>query len=114
MKNLQTILNIIFGIGIIALGVLHFTTKTQPNKRTQKVAINNGKDSIEVVTKTPLVYFNIDSLTKNYKLYQVEKSKLEGTTKLSEQQLVAKQKGLEGQVAVFQKEMADYQQRAQY
>jgi outer membrane protein len=62
MKNSNTIINIVLGIGLIVLYILHFTGGCN-NRVKQTVATS---DSTQVRVTLPIAYINVDSLLLNY------------------------------------------------
>lgn len=62
MKNSNTIVNIVLGIGLIVLYILHFTGGCS-NQVKRSVA---NTDSTQVGEDLPIAYINVDSLLLNY------------------------------------------------
>jgi outer membrane protein len=61
MKNGNTIINIVLGIGLIVLYILHFTGNSEHT--TSK---SDRQDSTIMNGSLPIAYINVDSLLQNY------------------------------------------------
>ena len=61
MKHSNTIINIVLGIGLIVLYILHFTAKSG-----NTTSVVSTKDSGTIAAQLPIAYINIDSLLLNY------------------------------------------------
>lgn len=62
MEKKSIIINVIFGLCIIALFVLHFTDKKDSSAQLGII----GADSTGVALRMPVAYVNVDSLLLNY------------------------------------------------
>lgn len=95
MKKSTLILNIVYGVALIALFVLYFTKfskKAENVKAVSKVA--PIPDSILAKPMT-IAFVNTDSILTNYKYYKAEISKLERQQASAEAEFTSRYKKLE-------------------
>lgn len=127
MKNLNTIINIILGIAVTVLFVLHFkgnnnSAETEDSSDTTKVAIMKPKIANNTLLKeAKVVYVNADSITKRCLYYTDLQKTIDGKRKKLEATYGAQMKGLEAEYMGYQQrgatmteeEMAKAQQSIQ-
>lgn len=100
MKKTNLITNILFGLAIVILFVLHFT------KGSKRVDVK-GTESNEILTEQfTAAWVNMDTLMNNYDMYFDMKRELEESGKKKEADLNAKSRS-------FEKEAYDFQDKVQ-
>lgn len=99
MEQKSIIINVIFGICIIVLFVLHFTDK---KGSTETMGII-GTDSTGVAIKMPVAYVNVDSLLINYAYSKDLNEVLLRKRENAQATLTQKARQLETEMAEFQK-----------
>lgn len=99
MEQKSIIINVIFGICIIVLFVLHFTDK---KGSTETMGII-GTDSMGVAIKMPVAYVNVDSLLINYAYSKDLNEVLLRKRENAQATLTQKARQLETEMAEFQK-----------
>lgn len=95
MKNLSLILNVVL---LIAVGVLYFLFFNQKNE-AEEVHAENAEERAESV----IAYINSDTLLNNYALSKEIQRQLEELEKKYEAEFANRAKGLENEVAQFQR-----------
>ena len=101
MKNLNLVLNVLLTSAVVVLFALHFNSKKKGNDEIPEAA------KAAASTNLRIAFFNSDSLLDKYELYKLERANLENESK-------AAQSRLEGEQRQFEKEVNEFQQRAQY
>ncbi|MBQ7192703.1 MAG: OmpH family outer membrane protein [Paludibacteraceae bacterium] len=97
MNKIQTSVNIVLALAVVALFVLHFTSKQSTSApAAEAVAVENGA--------MPIAYLNVDSLLANYTFAQEAQETL--MTKQEDARLK-----LNSKARTLQKEMSDFQQK---
>lgn len=102
MKKLPVVLNVVLLIAVAVLYVLHFTTP----KSGSQAKILAGDSAASSVGSGDIVYINIDSVMVKYDMYKDLLGDLEEKINTSQAQLESKQR-------TFQKNVNDYQDKAQ-
>ncbi len=106
MKNISLTLNAILIIAVAILYYLQFSGKETTN---DKITLNNDSPEIEKVTdelkdtNSVVGYLDVDSLQKNYKLYEELINKLKAREKKYDKELKTKSAAFEKKVMEFQK-----------
>lgn len=97
--NKNTIFNIILGIAVVVLYILHFSTSsTTP-------VFTSTSDSTHVIDESATtVYVNGDSLLENYDYFKKAKKDFEAKTARTENEIAAKR-------SILEKDFANYQQQ---
>lgn len=111
MQPIQLAINAILVLAVGVLSYFQFADKpaVSPTAKTTPSILHNAEDK-----GIKIVYFNIDTLSSQYTEYKQEQQSLEAKVKQQEAGLLSQKRGLEAEMMAFQKEVADYQQRAQY
>lgn len=99
MKQGNLIFNIILGLAVVILYILHFTS----NSSKSPVFTSTSDSSVVVDEDAVAVYVNGDSLLENYDYFKKAKKDFEAKTLRTENEIAAKRTALE-------KEFANYQQ----
>ena len=102
MKNLQTILNVIFGLAIIGLFILQFNSKA-PKASLPAVILNDTAKTASLDIPGKVLYVNIDTLNRKYDFITKQKALLEKQQAQAEATLTAKGQALERQILEYQK-----------
>ncbi len=102
MKNLQTILNVIFGLAIIGLFILQFNSKA-PKASLPAVILNDTAKTASLDIPGKVLYVNIDTLNRKYDFITKQKALLEKQQAQAEATLTAKGQALERQIMEYQK-----------
>lgn len=97
MKQTSLIVNIVLGLAVIGLYVLHFTS----GKTTVSEA-NSNVSAVVPAGENQIVYINIDSVLAGYNMYFDIQGQLEEKLKTSEAKLASQQN-------TFQKKAQDFQ-----
>lgn len=97
MKKLPLIINVILIVAVAILYVLHFTS----SQDSEQAETNNSS----IVPVEGIVYINIDSVLKNYKMYDDIAAELQTNLKTKDAELQSKQRK-------FEKAVSDYQNKA--
>jgi len=100
MKKTSLILNIVLIIAVAALYVLHFTGNTK--------STSSKSDTSEMVASPTggIVYLDIDSVLKNYDMYDDITAELEAKLKTKDAELKSKQRTFERSVTDFQNKIS--------
>lgn len=98
MKQGNLIFNILVGVAVVVLYILHFTSKP-----VSPVFINGSDSTMVIGQAATAVYVNGDSLLENYDYFKKAKKDFEARTIRTENEITAKRTALE-------KEFANYQQ----
>ncbi|MBX7202419.1 MAG: OmpH family outer membrane protein [Bacteroidia bacterium] len=101
MKNIQLIFNVVFCIAIATLFALYMNGKNSSPATSGTAAATASSTDLRIA------FFHSDSITLHYEMFKTEKDKLDLQMKAAEDKFVSRQKA-------FEKEAADFQQRAQY
>jgi outer membrane protein len=99
MEKKSLIINVIFGICIITLFVLHFTDKKDSSAQLGII----GTDSLGVALRLPVAYVNVDSLLINYSYSKDLNQVLLRKRENAQATLTQKARQLESEMAEFQK-----------
>ncbi len=100
MKNLSLILNVVLAIAVIILYILHFSGSKGPAGADSTTATGSTNMSGGV----PLVaYVNSDTLLKYYDFFKDKSAELDEKQKKLEAEFQNRAKGLENEVANFQR-----------
>ncbi len=99
MKNSNLIINIVLGIGLIVLYILHFTSGNNETV-TRKVS---GKDSASLNEVMPIAYINVDSLLQNYQYSKDLNERLIRKRENAQATLTEKARKLEAEMQEFQR-----------
>ena len=103
MKKFTLIFNIVLALAVVALFVLHFTSKSK-----KSVATNNGKAEVstELSASFTAAWVNVDTVLNNYDMYFDMRKELEANSRKLEAELNAKSR-------TFEKEAMDFQDKVQ-
>ena len=102
MKKLPFILSVVSLVAILVLYILYFTSG-----KTHRTGTATGERvSGDNVPDGDIVFIDIDSVLNNYQMYIDYNDEFERKAKISEAELVSKQK-------TYQKDVNDYQYKAQ-
>jgi outer membrane protein len=102
MKKLPLLINIILGVAIVVLYVLHFAdTDSKSNKESKAYSKEVVRPEFPLI-----VYVNFDTLLLNYDFYYDLQGELEEKRKTSEAELSSRSKA-------YEKGAADYQEKVQ-
>lgn len=99
MEKKSIIINVVFGICILILFILHFTDK----KGSSESGAIIGVDSTGVAVKMPVAYVNVDSLLINYSYSKDLNEVLLRKRENAQATLTQKARQLESEMAEFQK-----------
>lgn len=99
MKHINSIVNIVLGIGLIVLYILHFTG-TNNGKPASKAA---GSDSTSLSAQLPIAYINVDSLLLNYNYSKDLNEVLIRKRENAQATLTEKARKLDGEMKEFQR-----------
>ncbi|MBN1415474.1 MAG: OmpH family outer membrane protein [Bacteroidales bacterium] len=102
MKKLPLILSAVSIVAVIVLYILHFTAGKPPRAS----AGDERKAAGDKASVGEIVYIDIDSVLNGYQMYIDYNDEFERKAKISEAELVSKQK-------TYQKDVNDYQYKAQ-
>ncbi len=101
MKKFTLVFNIILALAVVALFVLHFTSKTK------KVTTNSTTEpSTELSAQFTAAWVNVDTILNNYDMYFDMRKELEANSRKLEAELNAKSK-------TFEKEAVEFQDKVQ-
>ncbi len=100
MKKSTLILNIFFGVAIIVLFILHFTS------RGKKAATSEVYGNTKLSEQFSTAWVNVDTLMSKYDMYFDMKKELEESSRKKESELNAKSRS-------FEKEAYDFQEKIQ-
>ncbi|CAN5452386.1 hypothetical protein BH23BAC1_BH23BAC1_17350 [soil metagenome] len=103
MKNLSLALNIVLFIAVVVLYVLHFSDRG--SNVTLETASANTAGTNNNVSAQPLTiaYINSDTLLQNYQYFKDMADQLEEKRKKMEANFTTRAKGLENEIATFQR-----------
>ncbi|QKG78820.1 OmpH family outer membrane protein [Tenuifilum thalassicum] len=96
MKKTNLIINILFGLAIVALFVLHFTSGKKANVESA------NSTQVQDLGEFTAAWIDMDTILNNYDMYFDMKSELEQSSKKKEAELTAKSKSFEKQARDFQ------------
>lgn len=99
MEKKSIIINVVFGICILILFILHFTDKKDSSESGAII----GVDSTGVAVKMPVAYVNVDSLLINYSYSKDLNEVLLRKRENAQATLTQKARQLESEMAEFQK-----------
>jgi outer membrane protein len=99
MEKKSIIINVIFGLCIVALFILHFTDRNGSSAQPGVISA----DSTGAILKMPVAYVNIDSLLLNYKYSKDLNEVLLRKRENAQATLTQKARQLESEMAEFQK-----------
>ncbi len=111
MKNTSSIINIVLGIAVVILYILHFTqssaskTETTPSKKN--TAKENTKNDTESDVKAVLkvAYVNVDSLDSKYEFSINARKTMQTKERILQSDLEKRAMNLQNEVVTFQKTM---------
>lgn len=103
MKKFTLIFNIVLALAVVALFVLHFTSKSG-----KTIATSNGKTetTTELSANFTAAWVNVDTVLNNYDMYFDMRKELEVNSRKLEAELNAKSR-------TFEKEAMDFQDKVQ-
>jgi outer membrane protein len=101
MKNVQLVFNVLLSIAVVTLFALFLKGKKQG---TSEISV---AEQAAAATDLRIAFFHSDSITANYEMFKQEKEGLDQKMKEAEDKFAARQRN-------FEKEAADFQERAQY
>lgn len=106
MKNLSLALNGVLAIGLAVLYFLHFSSTSQCTQKKETVEeVKNEKiedNSTAEPISSSIGYINVDSLQKNYALYEELIQKLKSKQTKYEREIASKMSSFEKKVKEFQ------------
>lgn len=106
MNKIQTVVNVILGVCVVALFVLVFVNKPKaPKSNTTEVAAQG-----ELL---PIAVINTDSILKHYTLAVEASEKLMSRYEESTVKLDTKAKSLQKEVETFQRDVVDFQRKVE-
>ena len=106
MNKIQTVVNVILGVAVVALFVLFFVNKPKaPKANTTEVAAQG-----ELL---PIAVINTDSILKHYTLAVEASEKLMSRYEESTVKLDTKAKSLQKEVETFQRDVMDFQRKVE-
>lgn len=98
MKNLSLILNVVLAIAVIALYVLHFSSKSSVSEDIQAVAAEvDGKKGLKIA------YINSDTLLKHYDFFKEAAERLDKRREKLEAEFANRARGYQTEVSNFQR-----------
>lgn len=103
MKHLSLVLNVVLFIAVVVLYVLHFTNKggnVELNTASTNTAAGNENLAAQPLT---IAYINSDTLLQNYQYFKDMADQLEEKRKKMEANFTTRAKGLENEIATFQR-----------
>jgi len=98
MKKASLITNIVLGIAVIVLFVLHFTSNSKLSKNDSQAGSSPSSGSV--------VYIQIDSLVNQYDMFNDLKSELESKAQIVQEDL--NKRGM-----AFERDVKDFQEKVQ-
>lgn len=101
MKNLSLIINVLLTVAVVVLFALHFSGKSVNTGPAPAAAVAAASTDLRIA------FFNSDSLMEHYEMFKVERDAMEAKMKDAQTRFANKQRA-------FEKEAAEFQQRAQY
>lgn len=96
----STVINIVFGVCIVVLFILHFVDKRVSSPKTEA---RLEVDSTGAVTRLPIAYVNVDSLLSNYSYSKDLNEVLLRKRESAQATLTQKARQLDAEMADFQK-----------
>ena len=104
MKNISLVLNAILIVAVAILYYFQFSENQSNNTEKAETVdvVDTNKVEVEAI-ESNIGYLNVDSLQKNYKLYEELINKLKGREKKYSDELSAKSAAFEKKVSEFQK-----------
>jgi len=102
MKNTSLIVNVVLGVALATLYVLHFSAKPK-----SAGYINNADDTTQVAFgEFPIAWVNVDTLLTNYDMYFDIQKELEDKGRKMEVDMT-------NRTRAFEKQMVDFQEKVQ-
>lgn len=99
MKNTNTIVQILLGIGLIVLYILHFTSSNESTSK-RNVMLSDSTACLETL---PVAYINVDSLLQNYEYSKDLNEVLIKKRENAQATLTEKARKLEAEIQEFQR-----------
>lgn len=99
MKNTNTIVQILLGIGLIVLYILHFTSSNESTSK-RNVMLSDSTACLETL---PVAYINVDSLLQNYEYSKDLNEVLIKKRENAQATLIEKARKLEAEIQEFQR-----------
>lgn len=116
MKNNSLIINVVLGVAVVVLYILHFsggetqTSNTEGSPVSEPIKIESNEGEQPVAVSSNIGYINIDSLQDKYSLYDEMLNKLKAKQTRYEREFSSKMKSFEDKVQEFQKNAATMSQ----
>lgn len=102
MKNFSLVFNVLLTVAVVILFALHFSGKAGKRAGTAPTAAEAA-----ATTQLRIAFFYSDSIMEHYELFKEERTAMEQEMKNARNKLAAGQRE-------FEKQVAEFQQRAQY
>lgn len=99
MKNINTIVQILLGIGLVVLYILHFTSTSDGSDKRDVMR----SDSTTSLENLPIAYINVDSLLQNYEYSKDLNEVLIKKRENAQATLTEKARKLEAEMQDFQR-----------
>ncbi len=104
LKNLPIVLNIVLAIGLIALYIIHFTSK--PHHQFINSDISKEETGVMISEGVSIAWVNMDSVLTNYDMYFDIQKELEQKGRKMESDMNVRTRD-------FEKQMVDFQDKVQ-
>jgi outer membrane protein len=107
MKNLQTLLNVVFGAGLLSLGFLHFYSGSSnenhagtPSKKDARIILPDSGNSMGAVA-----FVNTDTLLEKFQSFKAMREAFEKKSIQAESEIAGRMRSLESEYMEVQKKI---------